>query len=286
MAIHFAPRLANNGFAQFVTPKWQMVPVGGTRELILSNVGSLMPRVANSAFLTVTQRPAGHHTLLLTLTGVAAGLTSVEWFPTVTTLGPASPGFQLDVSVKDEKRVSTAFFYVDDGHVQKTRRRVADLDAMLVRVNRILTPQANVVLVKRSAAALPVAKNMGRVVRFAQHLTGPPNNVPAAEDDWADLVALRDASADFNVFFVKEYEQDMTPNHDDADAGTIASDKMTVFEDNNGNDPVAELAHEFVHGLGVAPHESNAMFLMATGAHGIGRLLTRTEMDIINPSGT
>ena len=130
---------------------------------------------------------------------------------TITTLGPASPGFRLDVSVKDEKRVSTAFFYVDDGHVQKTRRRVADLDTMLVRVNRILTPQANVVIAKRSAAALPVAKNRGRVVRFAQHLTGPPNNVPAAEDDSADLVALRDASADFNVFFVKEYEQDMTP---------------------------------------------------------------------------
>jgi hypothetical protein len=286
MAIHFAPRLANHGFAQFVTPKWQMVPVGGARELILSNVGTYVPRVVHPAFLTATQVPTSQHKMILTLTGVAAGLTYIEWVPGAATAGPAAPGFRLDVSVKDERRISTAFFYVDDGHAQKTKRKIADLDVMLVRVNRILTPQANVVIVKRSAAALAVSKNLGRVVRFAQHLTGPPNNVPAAEDDWGDLRALRDASADFNVFFVKEYEQDMSPNYDNVEGGTIASDQMTVFEDVHGNDPVAALAHEFVHGLGVSAHESNNMFLMATGAKGIGRLLTRTQINIINPSGT
>jgi hypothetical protein len=286
MPIHFAPVLAFHGFAQFVSPKWQMVPVGGERKLLLSHVGTLVPRVAHPAVLTITQVPASHHKILLTLTGVTAGLTYIEWVPPAAPVGPAAPGFRLDVSVKAEKQVSTAFFYVDDGHVQKTRRRIADLDLMLTRVNRILTPQANVVIVKRSAAALAVAKNMGRVVRFAQHLTGPPHNVPAAEDDWGDLRALRDAAADFNIFFVKEYEDDMTPNSDSADAGTLASDKMTVFEDNNGNDPVAELAHEFVHGLGVPDHMNNPIFLMATGARGIGRLLTRTQIDTINTSGT
>jgi hypothetical protein len=286
MPIHFAPVLAFHGFAQFVSPKWQMVPVGGERKLVLSNVGTLVPRVAHPAVLTIAQAPLSHRRIRLTLTGLSAGLTYIEWMPTSAPVGPAAPGYRLDVSVKAEKQVSTAFFYVDDGHRQKTRRTIADLDSLLIRVNRILTPQANVVIVRRSAAALPVAKNMGRVVRFAQHLTGPPHNVPAAQDDWVDLRSLRDASANFNVFFVKEYEDDMTPNRDSVDAGTLASDKMTVFEDNIGNDTAGSLAHEFVHGLGVHGHMNNPMFLMATGRRGIGRLLTRTQMDVINTSGT
>jgi hypothetical protein len=285
MTIGFAPRLAFHGFAQFVTPKWQMVPVGGERRLRLTGVGALVPRVADSTILTAVQTKTGANVELV-LTGVKAGLTNIEWVPTLATAGPVAPGFKLDVSVKEKKDVSTAFFYVDDGHVQKTRRRIADLDRLLIRANAILTPQANVEIVRRSAAALPVAQNLGDVVRFSTHLTGPPDNVPIAQHEWDDLLALKDAAADYNVFFVKEYEDDTTPYSDLADAGTLAADKMTIFEDDNGHDEALELAHEAVHALGVDPHESNAIFLMATGASGIGRLLTRTQSDIINPSGT
>jgi hypothetical protein len=285
MAIAFAPRLAFHGFAQFVTPKWQMVPVGDVRRLKLSGVGTMVPRVRDPSIVTAVQVKSAAG-IELTLTGVKAGLTSVEWVANAEFAGPVAPGFQLDVSVKTKKDISTAFFYVDDGHVQKTRRRPADIDALIVRVNAILTPQANVAVIKRSAAALAVAQNLGRVVRFASHLTGPPDNMAAAEHEWDDLLALRDAAADFNVFFVKEYEQDGLTVADGADAGTIASDKMCIFEDNQGNDTAAALAHETVHALGVSPHEASNIFLMATGARGVGRLLTRTQSDIINTSGT
>jgi hypothetical protein len=285
MAIAFAPRLAFHGFAQFVTPKWQMVPVGGVRRLKLSGVGTMVLRVRDPSIVTAVQVKSAAG-IELTLTGVKAGLTSVEWVANAEFAGPVAPGFQLDVSVKTKKDISTAFFYVDDGHVQKTRRRPADIDALIVRVNAILTPQANVAIVKRSAAALAVAQNLGKVVRFASHLTGPPDNVPAAEDEWDDLLALRDAAADFNVFFVKQYEQDNTPRQDNTEAGTIAADRMCIFEDNVSSDTARTLAHETVHGLGVHGHENNAIFLMATGASGLGRLLTRTQSDLINTSGT
>lgn len=285
MAIAFAPRLAFHGFAQYVTPKWQMVPVDGVRRLKLTGAGALLPRVRDTSIVTAAQVKSAAG-VELTLTGVKAGLTSIEWVPSLDIAGPVATGFTLAVSVKAKRDISTAFFYVDDGRVQKTRRRPADIDALIIRVNAILTPQANVAVVKRSAAALVVAQNLGRVVRFAAHLTGPPNNMAAAEDEWDDLLALRDAAADFNVFFVREYEQEALSVVDGADAGTIASDKMCVFEDNQGNDTAAALAHETVHALGVSAHEASNIFLMATGARGVGRLLTRTQSDLINTSGT
>ena len=50
------------------------------------------------------------------------------------------------------------------------------------------------------------------MVRFSSHLEGPPDNVAPAQHEWDDLLALADTTADFNVFFVKEYEQDNTPS--------------------------------------------------------------------------
>jgi hypothetical protein len=290
MTVRYSPALAHHGFDRSAAPDWQMVPVGGTRILNVSGVRGLVPRVRNpdpaNPALTMAVSGAGS-TVRLTLTGgPVAGLASVEWVPSGGLIGAVATDHTLEVSVKAEKRVQIAFHYVDDGRRQQTRRKIDDLDAMITRANRILTPQANVTLVRKSAAALPVAQNLGRVVRFSSHLEGPPHNVDPAQHEWDDLFALRDTTADFNVFFVREYEDDITPLRDDTDAGTLASDKMCVFEDRITDPAGATLAHEMVHGLGVPDHDISVTHLMADGEHGIGRFITKDQANTINPSGT
>ena len=170
---------------------------------------------------------------------------------------------------------------------RKTKRKIEDLDKLIAATNVILTPQANVIIKRKSAAPLPIAQDLGRVVRFVgSSLRGPPHNVPAAEHEWDILKAAGDATADYNVFFVKEYEQDRSPNHDDADAAALADDKMCVFEDNLGHPASEVLAHETVHALGVHEHSASSHYLMAKGGRGIGRFIDRAQANVINPSGT
>jgi hypothetical protein len=285
MAITFAPRLAFAGFDRSATPKWQMVPVGGTRVLTLTGAGGLVPRVRDTAFLDAVQATSGR-TTTLTLTGKAAGRTWVEWVASAASAGAVQTGFTLEVSVKDEKKIRTAFHYVDDSRRQVTRRRIADLNAMITPANALLTPQANVTIERKSAAALPIAQDLGRVVRFSSHLTGAPDNVPIAQHEWDDVVAHADATADFNVFFVREYEDDASPLSDLADAGTLAAEKNCIFEDRLGHAAGAVLAHETMHLLGFSGHSGSRRHLIATGEHGLGRLITRDQANTINTSGT
>jgi hypothetical protein len=288
MAIAFAPRLAFSGFDRTATPKWQMVPVNGTRVLTISGVGSLVPRVrvvsGDASALKAVQTTARGTTTLTLTGGTAPGRAFVEWVPSLTDAGPVDIGFTLEVSVKEEKKISTAFHYVDDGRKQKTKRKIADLNAVIVAANAILTPQANVKIDRKSAAALPIAQNLGDVVRFSSHLTGPPDNVPIAQHEWDDIVAHKDAAADFNVFFVKVYEQDNTPYHDDAEAGTIAAEKCCIFEDDLDYSAGETLAHETGHLLGHAGHSNTRGHLMY--GPGSGRFIPRDLANLINPSGT
>ncbi len=284
MAITFAPRLAIHGFDRTATPKWQMVPVEGQRILTLSGYGRLVPRVRDATILQAVQSISGRTTVLTLTGGKNPGKTYVEWVSAADMQGPVDTGFTLEVSVKAVKEISTAFYYVDDGKKQVTKRKIADLDAMVAAANAILTPQANVKIKRKSAAALPMAQNLGDVVRFSSHLTGAPDNVPIAQHEWDDLLAKRDATADFNVFFVKAYEQDETPYSDNAEAGTIAADKMCIFEDNLDYSAGEVLAHETVHFLGIGDHSTSRGHLMI--GSGSGRYIDRSHANSINPSGT
>jgi hypothetical protein len=283
MPITFAPRSAYSGFDRSAAPKWQMVPVGGERILTLTGVGTLVPRIRNDAALEITQT-VSRGVVTLKLKGKAAGRAFVEWVPSAAFSGPVLASDTLEVSVKDLKELDTAFHYVDDGRRQKTSRRIADLDRMIAATNHILTPQANVSVKRKSAAALPIAQNLGDVVRFSSHLTGAPDNVPVAQHEWDDVTAHADATADYNVFFVKEYEQDKTPYHDDAEAGTIASEKNTIMEDNISYPPAQTLAHEIIHLLGIGDHSTSLYHLIGTNRR--GWLITRDQANIVNTSGT
>ena len=285
MSMVFVPRITVSGFDNYTSPKWQMVPEGGERVLTISGYGTRVLRF-DSTIVNAVQTVTGK-TTTLTLTGKKPGRTSLEWVPSADFVGAAETGFTLEVSVKKMAEVHTAFHYVNDGRQQVTNRRIADLDGMIAVANSLLTTQANVKIFRKSAAVLPIAQDLGRVVRFVgADLTGAPHNVPAAQDEWDDLLAKVDATADFNVFFVKSYEQDETPGIDDTRAGTIASDKMCIFEDNLNVAPSEVLAHETVHLLGIGDHSTDNWHLIASGATRKGRWINKAQANIINKSGT
>lgn len=315
MPIRFTPRIANNGLDTGPAPDWQMVPLAGSRTLTLAGVGALVPVPKDASIVKAVQTSsgAGHQ---LVLTGLKAGKTLIDWVTAPSNTGtgavagaiiggvlgglggaaaghrigrnaaagaaPAGPvaGFQLEVSVKAERKINTAFHYVDDGRVQKTSRAIADLAALVAGANAILDRQANVKIVKKSAAALPIAQNLRKVVRFSSHLPG----VAASQHEWDDVTAHADAAADFNVFFVKKYEQDDTPLENNTRAGTIAAEKNCLLEDNIAN-AAETLAHETIHLLGIGPHSPTRGHLIASGAVRNGQFISKAQANQINPSG-
>lgn len=278
MAIRFSETARRFGLDTRVSPAWQMVPLHGPRVLKLTGAKGLIPRAADPAIVSASQS-AVKGTTLLTLVGLKAGTTTIEWVPSATHSGPMPADMQLEVSVKEMATLDTAFFYVDDGRKQKTRRVVTDLNHLIAKTNEILFPQANLFLKRRSGAVLPVSVDLGKVVRFSSHLPG----VAARQHEWDDLEKLRDRKADFTVFFVREYEQDSSPLRDDDEAGTIASDKMCIFEDKMAYDAWETLAHEIGHLFGWKKHTKTRGHLMI-GA-GSGRRIDKKLANMMNKSG-
>lgn len=281
MAVKYAPTRAYFGFDSAVMPNWQMVPCGRKRVLTVSGISGLKMLVINKGALSATLTGSGANRTL-TLEGLKAGKAAVRW---MSKSGKVLKANSLAVSVKEEKTIRTAFHYVKDNAGHKTARNKADLGKLIADINAILTPQSNVKLTKKSAMDRTVPKNLGSVVRFSSHLTGAPHNVPIAEHEWDDVTKFSDPSADFNIFFVWEYEQDATPNTNNTRAGTLANEKNCLADDVITNS-AETLAHETIHLLGIHDHSGNPSHLIAAGSIRTGRKITRDQANKINPSGT
>jgi hypothetical protein len=283
MPITYAPARVNYGFDAAAMPKWQMVPVGGERVLNVSGVGGRQIRVRDTSILSATfTGKSGKGSLKLK--GLKAGKTFVEWVPDAGYTGPLRDKNLLEVSVKAEKKVRTAFHYVKDNAGHKTARKKGDLGKLIQNINAILTPQSNVKIEKKSAGDVTVPQDLGAVVRFVEsRLRAAPHNVPATEHEWDDVTKFADSSADFNMFFVWKYEQDATPNVNNARAGTLASEKNCLADDVISNS-AETLAHETIHLLGISAHSTDSTHLIGTGR--TDRKITRGQANQINPSGT
>jgi len=283
MAISYARFPGHWGFDASASPPWQMVPVGGLRFLMVSGTLGLVPRVhipSNStASLTVTESFAATYSLLK-LTGVRAGKAFVDWAPPGTSLSDpfVSEGL-LEISVKAQKVVGTAFHYVEAGRRQTTARRISDLEDMIRGANNLLTPQANVRLESKSAKILSLRQRLGKVV----HDAGDPEK-PWKRDEWEIVTRNADPTADFNVFFVREFEDDDTPRVDRTDAAVRWWERNCILEDDTGHDASEVLAHETMHLLRLG-HSSKAAHLSAPGYLRTGTTITRDQANIINRSG-
>ena len=285
MAITYAPIPERQGYDGATAPRWQMLPVGRQRYLRVAGSQGLIPRVrvpsGSPASLTVMESGTEPSHLLI-LTGIRAGRAYVEWIPPGSDESDpiASEGL-LEVSVKNERVIDTAFHYVDGGLLQKTKRRIGDLEEMIRGANDLLKPQANVSLKCKKAGELRIGERLGLVVRSTSKL-----DKPALRDEWKIVTSHADASADFNVFFVKRFEHDDTPLVDDAEATTRASAKNCIFEDDTGRAASEILAHETLHLLGLGGHSNTAAHLIARGEIRTGTKITRDQANAINRSGT
>lgn len=237
----FEEKKPKDGFDGAVNPPWQMVPMSGQKTVILKNADNLTVVSRNPGIATVEDDPKCfvHGGRELIIKGKTKGTTFIDVKNGATTVA------SLEVAVKTKKTVQASFHLVEDNAGHKTSRTTSSIDGWVKTMNDIFLPQANIQVTKKRAISVKINKDLGAVVRFSSHLPG----VPASEHEWDLVIAKGDASADFNVFFVWEYEQDINPNHDDTDAGTLG--KNCIFEDHAGTNVGDTLAHELGHTLGV-----------------------------------
>ena len=238
----------HNGFDPNATPPWQMVPVNGHKVVRLMNANDLDVTSANPAIATVEEinKCFVHGGREFIIRGKLKGTTFIE------VREGAKLWSRLEVAVKNYKPLKVSFHFVQDNAGHKTTRSPSDVDSWVKGANNILFPQINVEVKKHNVRPnVKINKDLGSVVRYSKHLPG----VPESEHEWDDVVAHRDNSADLNVFFVWEYEQDDKPNQDtSAEAGTSGGN--CLFEDNIYKPTYDTLAHEIGHHLGVHAHSA------------------------------
>jgi hypothetical protein len=250
-----------------------MVPLGGTKIVLVSNAGAVSSVTANNPNIVRPVLRGGG----VALTGIARGTTLVK----VRDVSGRVLA-RLDVTVKRKKTVRTKFWLVQDknGKGRATARSQSDVDAALPIMNDIWLPQANVEFTQRGTAEAKVYKqDFGDEVRFTAHLP----KVPLKEHEWDIVVAKRDFGADFNVFFVWEYEDNIDAG-DGVDAGTLAFQKSALVEDSlSGHGLGRTLAHEAGHNMGLPDDATVPLNLMISAGGDLDKRLSRAQIDRVNP---
>lgn len=267
-----APEL---GFDAGVSPAWFMVPLGGANTCKLVGGAGMTVTSVDTTVAKVVELP-GTQSLpirLLIVQGVKKGSTFLEAKRGSTLVE------RLEVSVKAKKTVRLGFNFVSDTGGHKTRRTKAETAGYVSVMNSIFLPQVNIEIKEHSSRDVRVPQNLRQVVRFSRHLAG----VAARQHEWDAVVAMRDSSADFNIFFVWEYEQDMTPHDDHTDAGTLGGN--CIFEDQAGAEVGETLAHETGHFLGCADVYAGGLVknLMYGITDARGRKIPKTDANVMNP---
>lgn len=280
MSTHFAGILENNGFDGTVNPPWLMIPLGGIKHVSLLEGRGLNLVSSDPSVISVsTSEPfsgtvlAGARIVTVTVRGLRPGTAFIE------ARQGTSVKARLEVAVKRPKAIRVAFNFVRDNAGHQTRRTPASVSQYLAVMNRIYTPQSNIHFRRHTVRWVTVNKNLGNVVRFSSHLHG----VPTAQHEWDDVSKHADSTADFNVFFVWEYEQDNTPYQDHTDAGTLGSN--CLFEDRAGVEVGETLAHEAGHFLGGNDtYASSDRPLLMYGYTDLrGRKISKPHASIMNP---
>ncbi len=270
----FHPIKPKDGFDHTVFPHWQMVPArGGEKRIRLLDAEGLDVVSTQPQVCTLTEVPPVN-TLPgareFVLKGDLRGRSFIQ----------ARKGgrlfTQLQVGVKARKRVRVSFHFVRDRVGHATTRNPAQLDEWVRKANDILIPQANVEIVKHNVFNTLINQNLGPVVRFRLDASG---NF-AANDEWHVVTAKADRTAELNVFFVWEYEQDDTPAIDNTAAGTLESN--ILFEDNLPRPAESTLAHEVGHFLGVDEHSAEGQDLLMSPGRTDDRI-SRDHANIMNP---
>jgi hypothetical protein len=241
------------GFDQYQPTRWQMIPNGGTRYMLLRDgagltVTSANPGVATVTEVTLAQIPTANRATIRAQDRIFK-IDGKSWnITTIDAKSGATLAAQLEVDIKNKKTVNIGFNFVRDNAGHRTRRVAASVTHWVAGLNYIYLGQCNIEMKAKSTRTVTAAQDLGQVVRFSSHLPG----VPASQHEWSVVTALGDSAADMNIFFVWEYEQDNSPFSDNTDAGTLSNN--CIFEDNAGRQIAETLAHEIGHYLGCDDH--------------------------------
>jgi hypothetical protein len=275
----FVEMRANDGLDPAASPRpWLMVRLTSTKQLFLRGfppgkkvtLKSGIPPIIDAQFI------GG----VATIRGLRAGTTQV-WAEVD---GVKDDESVLDVNVKAPLTRKISFTFVSDSAGHHTTRNPANVDGLISALNMIYLPQANIQFVKGKAVPQKVSQDL---------------KDPLTWDKRTILFPLGDSDADFNIFFVWEFENEppvveesdgfsMTTGGDFVDARVDGvGGTHCIFEDNLPSDTGVTLAHEVGHMLGVAGDSMNLSdrpFLMF-GMASRGTKIPMSDANIMNPSG-
>lgn len=265
----------NNGFDKDASPPWLMVAEDGSKTIELLNAQNMTVTSEDPSVAEVREglSQPGMAKRAITILGKKKGTTFVR------VRGGGAVQASLEVCVKGKKTVKVAFNFVEDSAGHRTTRNISLVNTWVSRINAIYVPQTNIHVEKVSSRAVKVARDLGAVVRYSSHIS----TAAASEHEWNVVVAKGDGSADFNFFYVWEYEQDATPGTDNTDAGALNGN--CIFEDHAGTEVEETMAHELGHYLGVGDFYTTASrtWLMHGYTDVRGRKIPKAHANTMNP---
>jgi hypothetical protein len=274
------------GMDSDATPRFQMVPSGGRRFVILRDGAGMTlsvgdPAVCNFTEILETALPAGDRAPRKRgdrFFRLEAGSSPVA--TTLTATGGGSPlPVSLEIGVKDKRQQLVMFNFVRDNAGHGTRRPAADVGRFMPTLKFIWGKQANVDIVNHGIRRVRIEQNLGATIILPAGSLGTTGET------------IRDAGAagvNLNVFFVHDLQE--AGNTADVDAvttigtasGGTAAPGTCIFEDNAGKDQALSLAHEIGHHLGLLDRDPRKDLMHRfTGQRGIN--LTRADVNTANP---
>lgn len=274
------------GMDSHASPRFQMVPRGGTRYVALrggrgANVISLNPTVCtvrevNQSVLPADDRESGASPddRYFRLDGAARGPALIQALG-----GSVALPLFLEVSVKERRRQIVSFTFISDNAHHSTQRPSAIVGSWMPTLNFIWRRQANVELVNHGVRHRTIGQDLGNQIML------PAGNLGTTG---TTIAAAGESGIDLNVFFVWEIQE--TGNPGDVDAvGTIGTANggygpgTIIFEDRAGQGQAISLAHEIGHHLGLrhGTHVQRDLMWPWTGQRGIN--LTKDDVNTANP---
>lgn len=269
----FKPAKPLQGFCSRSNPDWQMVPLRGKRRVFLYGGENLNVVSEHSSIASVHEvpryQPVPFNTVLAPREFIIEGHLKAD--TTILAMQGRRVAARLQVSVKQNLSKKVAYHYVKDRARHATVRRVADLATTLKVAQTLFFDQANITIHKHSARELFVNADLG------DPITDDNSN---GQSQYQKLVRKRDISADFNVFFVWNYEGDSS-GEEVAEASTRYN--MIVLEDDLTGLPFWHvLTHELGHLFGLE-HSKNDDDVMTEGSSGTLNVVPRRHINIMNP---
>jgi hypothetical protein len=233
MAASFAPgdpgTIASLGFDATATPPWLMIPVGGSKTVLLKEGAGLKLDFARSGVASFTELPPSTFGRLITITGSTPGTVRLE--------ATGSDQATLEVTVKAQKKVSTFVHFVFDKSGRTTNKGLTEATQIIEVVNKLLGPQANVSMFRRDSGGftLPFDLPMG--------VTAGDSNVEEA------IASHSDSQSDYNIFFVQQVIEPKNKGVTVAYSLNNSSGRVRNFSIVPNIAGGQEVAHEFGHFL-------------------------------------